>query len=50
MTPQQKALIAELRVADYPVTWKLSASAADNSLVAQRHADPNVSARLIWCL
>ncbi|MGB6452965.1 MAG: hypothetical protein WBH47_00610 [Streptosporangiaceae bacterium] len=34
MTPQQKALIAELRVADYPATWKLSARAADDKLVA----------------
>jgi hypothetical protein len=34
MTPQQKALLAELRAADYPATWKLSASAADDNLVA----------------
>jgi hypothetical protein len=34
MTPQQKALLAELRAADYPATWKLSASAADDKLVA----------------
>jgi hypothetical protein len=34
MTPQQKALIAELRAADYPATWKLSASAADDKLLA----------------
>jgi hypothetical protein len=34
MTPQQRALIAELRAADYPATWKLSASAADDKLVA----------------
>jgi hypothetical protein len=34
MTPQQKALIAELRAADYPATWKLNASAADDKLVA----------------
>ena len=34
MTPQQKALIAELRAADYPATWKLSARAADDKLVA----------------
>lgn len=34
MTPQQKALIAELRAADYPATWKLSASAADDKLAA----------------
>ncbi len=34
MTPQQKALIAELRAADYPATWKLSASAVDDKLVA----------------
>ncbi len=33
MTPQQKALITELRAADYPATWKLSASAADDKLV-----------------
>ena len=34
MTPQQKALIAELRAAEYPATWQLSASAADYKLVA----------------
>lgn len=34
MTPQQKALIAELRAADYPATWRLSARAADDKLVA----------------
>jgi hypothetical protein len=34
MTPQQKALIAELQAADYPATWMLSASAADDKLVA----------------
>lgn len=34
MTPQQKALIAELLAADYPATWKLSASAADQKLAA----------------
>ncbi len=34
MTPQQKALITELRAADYPATWTLSASAADDKLVA----------------
>jgi len=34
MTPQQKALMAELRAADYPATWQLSASAADHKLVA----------------
>ena len=34
MTPQQKALIAELLAADYPATWKLSASAADRKLAA----------------
>jgi hypothetical protein len=33
VTPQQKALIAELRAADYPATWKLSARAADDKLV-----------------
>jgi hypothetical protein len=43
MTPQQKALIAELRAADYPATWKLSASAADSRLVALRHSDHNVA-------
>jgi len=34
MTPQQRALITELRAADYPATWKLSASAVDDKLVA----------------
>jgi hypothetical protein len=34
MTPQQKALLAELRAADYPATWQLSASAADHRLLA----------------
>ena len=34
MTPHQKALITELRAADYPATWKLSASAADDKLLA----------------
>jgi hypothetical protein len=34
MTPQQKALMAELRAADYAVTWKLSAGAADDELAA----------------
>jgi hypothetical protein len=32
MTPQQKALAAELRAADYPAAWKLSASASDDKL------------------
>jgi hypothetical protein len=36
ITPQQKALLAELRAADYPATWKLSAGAADDKLVASR--------------
>ena len=44
MTPQQKALIAELRTADYPATWKLSASVADDKLVA-RAPDRGVSTR-----
>jgi hypothetical protein len=44
MTPQQKALIAELRAADYPATWRLSASAADDKLVASGTPDPDVSA------
>ena len=34
MTPQQKALLAELRAADYPATWKLSATATDDKLAA----------------
>lgn len=34
MTAQQKALMAELRAADYPATWKLSATAADGKLLA----------------
>jgi hypothetical protein len=34
MTPQQRALVAELRAADYPAAWKLSASASDDKLVA----------------
>jgi hypothetical protein len=33
MTPQQKALVAELRAADYPAAWKLSASWSDDKLV-----------------
>ncbi len=45
MTLQQKALIAELRAADYPATWKLSASAADDRLAASTTAHPGVSAR-----
>jgi hypothetical protein len=48
MTPQQKALIAELRAADYPATWKLSASAADDKLIASATPDRKVSNRLIW--
>ena len=36
MTPQQKALITELRAADYPATWKLSARAADEKVGGQR--------------
>jgi hypothetical protein len=43
MTPQQKALIAELRAADYPATWRLSASVADDKLAA-RAPDRDVSA------
>jgi hypothetical protein len=35
MTPQQRALIAELRAADYPAAWKLTASASDDRLVAR---------------
>jgi hypothetical protein len=46
MTAQQKALMAELRAADYPATWRLSASAADRKLAASAHPVPNVSARL----
>jgi hypothetical protein len=34
MTQQQRALVAELRAADYPAAWKLSASASDDKLVA----------------
>jgi hypothetical protein len=48
MTPQQKALIAELRAADYPVTWKLSASAADHKLIASATADRKGNKRVIW--
>lgn len=33
MTPQQRALVAELRVADYPAAWTLTASASDDKLV-----------------
>jgi hypothetical protein len=35
MTQQQKALIAELRAADYPAAWKLTASASDDKLLAR---------------
>jgi hypothetical protein len=42
MTPQQKALIAELRAADYPATWLLSASAADHS-GGWRHPNPTAA-------
>jgi hypothetical protein len=35
MTPQQRALVAELRAADYPAAWKLTASASDEKLVAR---------------
>jgi hypothetical protein len=35
MTPQQRALVAELRVADYPAAWKLTASASDDKLVGR---------------
>jgi hypothetical protein len=34
MTPQQRALVAELRAADYPAAWKLSASTSDDKLAA----------------
>jgi hypothetical protein len=34
MTTKQRALVAELRAADYPAAWKLSATAADSKLVA----------------
>jgi hypothetical protein len=40
MTPKQMALLAELRAADYPAAWKLSASAADDKLVASATSDP----------
>ena len=46
MTPQQKALLAELRAADYPATWKLSASAADDKLVAGGSGSRRQRARL----
>lgn len=39
MTPRQMALLAELRAADYPAAWKLSASAADDKLVASATSD-----------
>jgi len=46
MTPQQKALITELRAADYPATWTLSASAADDKLVASgTHIQTSASIR-----
>jgi hypothetical protein len=35
MTPQQRALIAELRAADYPAAWKLTASVSDDKLAAR---------------
>lgn len=35
MTPQQRALVAELRAADYPAAWTLTASASDDKLVAR---------------
>jgi hypothetical protein len=35
MTPQQRALVAELRAADYPAAWKLTASASDDWLAAR---------------
>ena len=35
MTPQQKALVAELRAADYPAAWQLTASASDDKLLAR---------------
>ena len=35
MTPQQRALVAELRVADYPAAWTLTASTSDDKLVAR---------------
>jgi hypothetical protein len=35
MTPQQRALVAELQAADYPAAWRLSASASDDKLVAR---------------
>ncbi len=40
MTPKQRALVAELRAADYPAAWKLSASAADDKPVASATTDP----------
>src|SRR5215472_3154221 len=46
MTPQQKALIAELRAADYPATWKLSANAADDTLMAS--ATQNQTSARAW--
>jgi hypothetical protein len=35
MTPHQRALVAELRAADYPAAWKLTASASDDKLTAR---------------
>jgi hypothetical protein len=35
MTPQQRALVAELRAADYPAAWTLTASASDDRLEAR---------------
>jgi hypothetical protein len=34
MTPQQRALVAELRAADYPAAWKLTSIASDDKLAA----------------
>jgi len=39
MTPKQLALLAELRAADYPAAWKLSASTADDKLAARATPD-----------
>jgi hypothetical protein len=38
MTPQQKALVAELRTADYPAAWQLTARASDDKLMAPASA------------
>jgi hypothetical protein len=40
MTQKQRALVAELRAADYPAAWRLSASAADYKLVIGASRDP----------